>query len=223
MVSTATAGTPLPPVGSSAESGPASWGSGPDQRGDMKIGIVIGSIRETRRGEAVARWVMEAATTRPDAAFELIDLRDFHVPLFTAPTNPAVADRRYDSPEVTRWSAAIDACDGFVFVTAEYNHSVPGVFKNAVDSLGPEWSAKSVAFVSYGADGGIRAVEHWRQIVANFQMMDVRAQVALSIFTEFTADGEFTPAARRPLELERMLDHLAQATRLSRVGRGRAE
>lgn len=189
----------------------------------MKIGIIIGSIRQKRRGEAVGAWVMEEAGKRTDAAFERIDLREFDVPLFTAPTNPAMADREYDSPEVTRWGETIDACDGFVFVTAEYNHSVPGVFKNAVDSLGPEWSDKAVGFVSYGADGGIRAVEHWRQIVANFRMMDVRAQVPLSIFTEFAADGSFTPAERRPRELATMLDQLTHTTTLSLVGRGMAE
>ena len=60
---------------------------------------------------------------------------------------------------------------GFVSDTPEYNHGVPGAFKNAVDSLGPEWVGKAVGFVSYGADGGVRCVEHWRAIVASFQMV----------------------------------------------------
>ncbi|WP_324617852.1 NADPH-dependent FMN reductase [Mycolicibacterium diernhoferi] len=115
--------------------------------------------------------------------------------------------------QVRRWGQAVDACDGFIFVTPEYNHGVPGAFKNAVDSLGPEWFGKTVGFVSYGADGGVRAVEQWRQIVANMQMFDVRAQVALSLFSEF-GPGGFTPAGRRPGELSVLLDQLITLTEL---------
>jgi NAD(P)H-dependent FMN reductase len=128
-----------------------------------------------------------------------------------AATLPAMANRQYDSANVTRWGQAIDACDGFVFVTPEYNHGVPGALKNAVDSLGPEWNGKTVGFVSYGADGGIRSVEQWRQIIANFQMLDVRTQVSISVFKEFGADG-FAPAERRSTELAALLDQLVTLT-----------
>ena len=84
-------------------------------------------------------------------------------------------------------------------------------FKNAVDSLGPEWVQKTVAFVSYGADNGVRAVEQWRQIIANFQMVDVRAQVSMTIFGEVTADG-VNPAERREDEVQNLLDQLIAAT-----------
>ncbi|MFN8111505.1 MAG: NAD(P)H-dependent oxidoreductase [Thermoleophilia bacterium] len=177
----------------------------------MRIGIIIGSIREGRKGEHVARWVHEVAAARGDADLTLIDLKLFDVPPLTAPTVPAAANRDYDSPQVVAWGAAIDACDGFVFVTPEYNHGVPGAFKNAVDCLGPEWTGKAVGFVSYGADGGVRAVEHWRQIMANFQMVDVRAQVALSLFMDFDDSG-FAPVARRAGELGGLLDQLVAAT-----------
>lgn len=187
----------------------------------MKIGIIIGSIREVRRGDRVAQWVAEAAAERTDAEFEVIDLRAFDVPLFTSPTNPAMAGRAYDSPGVMGWSAAVDACDGFVFVTPEYNHGVPGAFKNAVDSLGPEWTGKAVGFVSYGADGGLRSVEQWRQIVANFQMVDVRAQVPLSIFGEVPAEGPLTPTEHRPRDLSTLLDQLVAATAMTRAERER--
>ncbi|GAA5026609.1 NADPH-dependent FMN reductase [Microbacterium fluvii] len=173
----------------------------------MKIGIVIGSIREGRKGRSVGEWVHAVADENGGAEFELIDLKEFEVPLLTASVNPAAANRQYDSPNVRRWSAAIDACDGFVFVTAEYNHGVPGAFKNAVDSLGPEWMGKPVAFVSYGSVGGVRSVEQWRQIIANFSMIGVRAQVTLSNFTEF--DGaQVTPGDRKPDDLRTALDQL---------------
>lgn len=174
----------------------------------MKIGIIIGSIRQGRKGESVARWVESVASKRSEAEFEILDLKKFDIPLLTSPKVPGAANRQYESENVRRWGAAIDACDGFIFVTPEYNHSVPGAFKNAVDSLGPEWTKKAVGFVSYGASNGIRAVEHWRQIVANFQMYGVRAQVEMSTFAEFDSEGNVTPAERREGELGTLLDQL---------------
>lgn len=177
----------------------------------MKIGIIIGSIRDGRKGEAVASWVAAAAKEREGAEYQVIDLKAFDVPLLTSATVPGAAKKQYDSEAVTAWSHAIDGCDGFVFVTPEYNHSVPGGFKNAFDSLGPEWADKTVAFVSYGADCGVRAVEHWRTITANFRMADVRAQVALGTFTDF--DGtDLDPLERRDGELDTLLDQLETLT-----------
>lgn len=176
----------------------------------MKIGIVLGSIREGRIGEAVGNWVLETATARDDATYSIVDLKSFNVPLLTSATVPAMAGGVYDSPEVQNWSAAIAELDGFIFVTPEYNHGIPGAFKNAVDSLGPEWTGKAVGFVSYGADGGTRAVEQWRQVVANFSMHAVRGQVSLSLFTEFGPDG-FAPLDRRAGELTGVLDQVVSA------------
>lgn len=177
----------------------------------MKIGIIIGSIRAGRNGKAVGDWIAEEVSGRTDADFEVLDLKEFELPVFAAETLPAMANRKYDSANVTRWSEAIDACDGFVFVTPEYNHGVPGGLKNAVDSLGPEWTGKTVGFVSYGADGGVRAVEQWRQIVANFQMLDVRSQVSIALFREFGPDG-FAPDDRRGAELDGLLNQLVALT-----------
>ncbi|HNM85503.1 MAG: NAD(P)H-dependent oxidoreductase [Mycobacterium sp.] len=177
----------------------------------MKIGIIVGSIREGRNGKAVGDWVAAQAAGRTDAEFVLIDLKEFELPLLTSATLPAMADRNYESANVTRWSEAVDGCDGFVFVTPEYNHGVPGALKNAVDSLGPEWTGKAIGFVSYGADGGIRSVEQWRQIAANFQMHDVRAQVSISLFSEFGKDG-FAPTERRAAQLTALLDQLVSLT-----------
>lgn len=177
----------------------------------MKIGIVIGSIRDGRKGDLVGNWIRQAAAEREGITVEVLDLKEFNVPLLTSATVPAAANRKYDSAEVTRWSAAIEACDGFVFVTPEYNHGLPGAFKNAVDTLGPEWTGKTVAFAGYGADGGVRAVEQWRQVVANFEMVDVRAQLALSLFTDFNEHG-LAPLSRRAGELAKLLDELIGIT-----------
>lgn len=177
----------------------------------MKIGIIIGSIREGRKGESVGRWVHQQARERGDATYELLDLKSFEVPLLTAAVSPGSAQKQYDSAQVRAWSAAVDACDAFVFVTPEYNHGVPGALKNAYDSLGPEWRHKPVAFVSYGSVGGVRAVEHWRAVVGNFHQFDVRAQVALSTFTDWS-EGEFSPAALRTADLDAMLTELTGIT-----------
>ncbi|WP_151524599.1 NADPH-dependent FMN reductase [Serinicoccus kebangsaanensis] len=180
----------------------------------MKIGIVIGSVRDGRKGESVAAWVQEQAAGRErdgeTVELELIDLKSFDVPLLEWETIPGAAKKQYPHESVHAWSAAVDACDGFVLVTPEYNHSVPGALKNAVDWLYPEWQGKAAALVSYGAESGVRAVEHWRQILANFSMVVVRQQVSLSGFDEF--DGaQVRPNDRRAGELETLLDQLEEA------------
>lgn len=126
------------------------------QEQHVKIGIVIGSIREGSVGQSVADWILAQVEDNTAAEFTVLDLKEFNVPLLTSATVPGAANKVYDSPEATAWSQAVDVCDGFIFVTPEYNHSVPGAFKNAFDSLGSEWGGKTVAFVSYGAEGGVR-------------------------------------------------------------------
>lgn len=178
----------------------------------MKIGVIVGSVREGRNGLSVGEWVAKQAAERDGVEYELIDLKSFNLPLFTSATLPMMANRKYESEAVTNWSNAVAACDGFIFVTPEYNHGVPGALKNAVDSLGSEWLGKAVAFVSYGANGGVRAVEQWRQILANFSMVDVRAQVAASLFTEFGPDG-FSPNQRRATDIVMVFDQLETQVR----------
>ncbi|AJE32679.1 hypothetical protein B842_04130 [Corynebacterium humireducens NBRC 106098 = DSM 45392] len=173
----------------------------------MKIGIVIGSIREGRFGEGVGKWVTEIAQQREGVEYEVLDLKEFDVPLLTSATIPGAANKQYDDERVTAWSQAVDGCDGFVFVTPEYNHGVPGAMKNAYDILGMEWYGKPVGFVGYGAAEGVRAVESWRQIVGNFQQYDVRNQVYLSTFND-AEEGVFSPQERRLGELETMLGDL---------------
>ncbi len=178
----------------------------------MKIGIILGSIRDGRKSEEIGQWVAAAARARDGVEATVLDLKEFDIPLLTSATVPGAANRQYDHASVTAWGEAVDAQDGFIFVTPEYNHSIPGAFKNAYDSIGPEWAGKTVAFVAYGADGGVRAVEHWRQITANFSMVDARSQVSLGLFTDFDGSGAFAPIDRRPAELAALLDELIAAT-----------
>src|SRR5205814_5098336 len=97
----------------------------------LRIAIIIGSTRPGRNGEAVAKWVYEIAKKRNDAEFELVDVKDFNLPLLDESIPPSMG--QYSKPHTKRWAAKIDSFDGFVFVTAEYNHGIPGALKNAID------------------------------------------------------------------------------------------
>ena len=175
----------------------------------MKIGIVLGSVRDGRKGKAVADWVAEASRGR-ETTYEVIDLKAFDVPLLTASVHPMMAKKKYDDPRVQAWSDAIDACDAYLFVTPEYNHGVPGALKNAVDCLGNEWIGKAVGLVGYGAVGGVRTIENWRLVLANFSMKVVRHELNLSTFHDWT-DNSFTPIERRADEIAEMFNVLEKA------------
>ena len=176
----------------------------------MKVGIVLGSTREGRAGESVANWVARTAEGRSEGAeYTLIDLKEFNVPILSSETVPAAAGKKYDVPEVQAWSDAIDACDAYIFVTPEYNHSVPGPFKNAFDILGSEWAGKAIAFVGYGSVGGVRAVEAWRLAVANFQMKQLRNQVDLNLYHDFK-DGAVAPTDQQIQKLDTVLAELEE-------------
>ncbi len=171
-----------------------------------KIGIILGSTRPGRNGEAVAKWVTEIASRRTDAEFELVDLADYPLPHLDEPMSAAWGN--YQNDHTKAWSAKISEFDGFVFVTPEYNHSTSGVLKNALDYLYAEWNNKAAAFVSYGGVGGARAVEHLRLIASELQLATVRAQVAISLLTEFKDFREFTPSDYLEPQVDTMLDQL---------------
>jgi NAD(P)H-dependent FMN reductase len=171
-----------------------------------KIAIILGSTRPGRNGEAVAKWVRDIAVKRDDATFELVDLADFPLPHFDEPGSPAWGN--YQNEHTKAWSAKIAQYDGFVFVTPEYNHSTSGVLKNALDYLYNEWNNKAAAFVSYGSVGGARAVEHLRLVASELQLATVRAQVAISLMTEFENFSVFKPNDYLLPQVDTMLDQL---------------
>jgi NAD(P)H-dependent FMN reductase len=173
----------------------------------VKIAVVLGSTRPGRKGEAVAQWVLDRVAGRTDAEFSLLDLADFDLPLLSEATVPGAANREYETPQTRAWSAAIDPFDGYLWVTPEYNHGVPAALKNAFDVLYPEWGQKAAGLIGYGADGGVRAMEQWRLIMVNAHLYAVRAQLALSIMTEWPG-GEFTPNERRAGELDTVVGQL---------------
>jgi len=169
----------------------------------LKIAIITGSTRPGRNNEAVARWVHHLAQQRTDAQFELIDIADYQFPLFDEPMSPMFG--KYTQPHTKAWSDKIASFDSYVFVTPEYNHSMPGSLKNAIDFLYHEWNNKAAGFVSYGGSGGVRAVEHLRLVMAELMVATVRAQVTLSLVADFENWTTFKPLPQREAELATML------------------
>lgn len=172
----------------------------------IRIAIILGSTRPKRNGEAVARWAYEIASRRRDAEFELVDLRDFNLPLLDEPVPPSLD--QYSQPHTKVWAQKIASFDAFVFVTPEYNHGTSGALKNALDFLYKEWNNKAAGFVSYGSAGGARAVENLRLVMGELMVADVRSQVMLSLSTDFENMSVFKPAARHEQSVNAMLDQL---------------
>jgi NAD(P)H-dependent FMN reductase len=172
----------------------------------IKIGIILGSTRPGRNGEAVAKWVYENAKKRDDAEFELVDLKDFSLPLLDEPIPPSAG--KYSKAHTKAWAAKVASFDAYVFVTAEYNHGIPGALKNAIDFVYAEWNNKAAGFVSYGSAGGARAVEQLRGVMAELQIATVRAQVLISLHTDFENYSTFKPASHHEGSLKTVFDQV---------------
>jgi NAD(P)H-dependent FMN reductase len=171
-----------------------------------RIGVILGSTRPGRRGEPVARWVIEEAGRRSDAEFELVDLVDYPLPHLDEPLPPSMG--QYQNVHTQEWAATISRFDGFVFVTPEYNHSTSGVLKNAIDYLYAEWNNKAMGVVSYGVNGGTRAAEHLRLVAGELQLAAVRTNVALSLITDFENFTDFTPGPYQAQALDTLFQQV---------------
>ncbi|MFC9932092.1 NADPH-dependent FMN reductase [Streptomyces sp. NPDC127190] len=179
-----------------------------------KIAVILGSTRPGRRGQMVAEWVAKSGAEQlPDAVFDVLDLADFDLPILDEPQPPAFG--QYSKDHTRKWADAITSYDGFVFVTPEYNRSIPGVLKNALDYIYAEWNNKAAGFVGYGLQGGARAIEHLRLILSELKVATVRSQVGLSLFGDFTISnpaepGEFTPGPHQAQTLATMLGEVVE-------------
>jgi NAD(P)H-dependent FMN reductase len=172
----------------------------------LKIAIILGSTRPGRNGEAVSQWVYEIAKKRNDANFELLDIKDYNLPLLDEAIPPSMG--QYSKEHTKTWALKIESFDAYVFVTAEYNHGIPGALKNAIDFLYKEWNNKVAGFVSYGGAGGVRSVEQLRLVMAELKVATVRAQVTLSLFTDFENFTKFNPASFQEKAVNTMLDEV---------------
>ncbi len=165
----------------------------------LNIGIIVGSTREGRVSPQVATWVKAYADTRDDANYEIVDIKDYNLPLL------GTTD---DVTGVTKWNEKLATLDGFVFVTSEYNHSMSGALKNALDSARDPWNNKAAGIVSYGSAGGTRAAEHLKAVLGELMVADVRVQVLLSLFTDFEDFTVFKPQVIHEDNLKTLFDQL---------------
>lgn len=166
----------------------------------LNIGIILGSTREGRLSPQVGQWVKELADQRGDANYTIIDIADYRLPL--------LGESGGDASGAAAWSEAVAKQDGFVFIVQEYNHSITGALKNALDYLRVEWNNKAAGIVSYGSVGGARAAEHLRGILGELLVADVRVHPALSLFTDFENGAELKAAPVQAESVNQMLDQV---------------
>lgn len=172
----------------------------------LRIAIIVGSTRPGRRGGDVAAWVRDAAGKRADATYEIVDLADHPLPHLDEAMPPIVGS--YAGAHTRAWAATIASYDAFVVVTPEYNHSIPGVLKNAIDYLFAEWNHKAAGVVAYGAENGARAAEHLRQVFGELKVPVVRQYVGLSLYLDFEDFERLAPRPQMGDYLETLLDEV---------------
>jgi NAD(P)H-dependent FMN reductase len=138
------------------------------------IQIVVGSTRPDRFADKPVAWLADRLNARDDLEYEIVDLRDHPLPLYESAVAPARAGRDYPTGAIERLGQTLDRADGYIIVTAEYNHGYPASLKNALDHVFPELNRKPVTFVGYGNVGGARAIEQLRLVTVEFEMAPLR-------------------------------------------------
>jgi NAD(P)H-dependent FMN reductase len=161
-----------------------------------KIALIIGSTRPTRFADKPAQWMLKQAQARTDMTVELVDLRDFNLPLFSEMASTAYMPS--SDANAVAWQKKVAEFDGYIFVVAEYNHSMTGSLKNALDQAYVEWVKKPMAAIGYGGVGAARAIEHLRGVGVELQMVPVRNAVHIG-GSDFYRVGPYNPNAE-PIE-----------------------
>jgi NAD(P)H-dependent FMN reductase len=188
----------------------------------LRIGVILGSTRVGRFADKPAEWLMGLARKCEGATFELVDLRDYPMPFFDQPKSPLREPSKNEAAQ--RWARKIGELDGFIFVTSEYNHSIPAVLKNALDHVYAEFNRKPATFVGYGNAGGARAIEQLRLMLVELQVAPLRGAVHLSreqfigILLEGKAFADFPSLGPA---VDAMLSELIWWAEALRAGRGR--
>ena len=166
-----------------------------------KIALIIGSTRATRFADKPAQWLLAQAQKRTDMEIELVDLRDYDLPLFDeAASNlwmPSSDER------AVKWQQKMAEFDGYIFVVAEYNRSITGALKNALDQAYTEWNRKPMSAIAYGGTGGTRALEHLRTLAVELQMVPTRNAIHIG-GSDFIAVHPMGQNA----EIDTIADHL---------------
>ncbi|WP_282602523.1 NAD(P)H-dependent oxidoreductase [Paracoccus sp. PARArs4] len=175
-----------------------------------RIAVIISSTRDTRFADKPAAWLMDKVKGHADLDFELLDLRDQDLPFFNEKASNRFAPS--EDPRVVAWQQKLEGFDGFVFLVAEYNHSITGALKNALDQAYVEWNRKPMAAVGYGGVGAARAVEHLRQIAVELQLVPLNSAVHIGggDFMKVSPMGEDAPMGAIEDHLQGSLDALLE-------------
>lgn len=177
----------------------------------LRIALIVASTRTVRFADLVVPWVQQHLV---DAGFELdvIDVREVTLPYYDLPVAPAMAERQYTNDAELALGERLDAADGYVILTNEFNHGYSAALKNVLDHYFAEFQHKPVAFVGYGNVGGARAIEQLRQVAAELDMVSVRESVHVIgfQFPAVRAGGEDADAVFAALEpkMVAMLENL---------------
>ena len=174
---------------------------------EIKIGIIIGSTRPTRRGATIGRWAFDSLPKKDGVSYDLIDLAEENLPFLQDQNEPG--DQKYDLESTKLWSEKIARYDGYVWVTSEYNAGPPASLKNAIDTLYREWGKKPVAFVGYGWMGGVRSIEKLITTAARMNMVPISAPAihVINIGNAIDEQGKIIPENVRG-NFERFEDNL---------------
>ena len=146
----------------------------------MKLQVIIGTTRPDRMTERLAKWVANQAKQLEDTTVELVDLADYPMPFFDEPISPRYNPNREINPLVGKWVAKLAEADAYIFVTPEYNHSISGVLKNALDYVTFELVKKPATVVGHGTVGGARAIMHLKEILSESQAAIIPKAVAFA-------------------------------------------
>jgi NAD(P)H-dependent FMN reductase len=171
-----------------------------------RIAVIVGSTRPTRFADKPAQWILRQAQARGDIEVELVDLRDFKLPFFDEKASNMWMPS--ENPEAVRWQQTVARFDGFIFVVAEYNHSITAALKNALDEAYKEWVRKPFTAIGYGSVGAARAIEHLRSIAVELQMVSTHAAVHIGGGDFMTV---FPMGGNKPIE--DIEDHLLPNTK----------
>lgn len=187
----------------------------------IKIQVILGSTREGRRGDKVAKWIFGQLQKFPDVQAELLDLRDYPLPFYEDPASPSTLKGNYKSEVAKKWAQKVNESDGYILVTPEYNHGYSAVLKNALDYAYDEWGKKAVGIVSYGGQsGGIRAAEQLRLVAIELQMVPIQEAIHIQfIKTAFDEKGKPTDEERLNKKATHFLDQLLWWTKVLKPAR----
>ena len=180
----------------------------------MKLGVIVGTMRENRQTLKQAKWVVSAAKQNEDIEVELVDLANYPMPFFDEAISPRYNPNRTIDPRAKKWLDKMASLDAYVFVTPEYNHSIPAVLKNAFDYMTWEMLRKPAAIVSHGTMGGARAAMHLKEIISEARAVPIPNFVAMHGMSEQIDDSGTLKEELRAnpygpqAALETMLDEL---------------